>query len=410
LVLAIVLVSAVLATRPAQAQTFKVLYKVLYSFQGSPDGGDAVAPLVRDAKGNFYGTTNEGGTGGCLDYGCGIVFKVAPNGSETVLYSFQGSTDGAFPTAGLVRDTSGNLYGTTSWSWDYGPGTVFKLAPNGNFTVLYTFTGGADGEGPEGTLVRDAAGNFYGATYYGGSNACYDENQYGCGVVFKLTPSGKLRVLYTFAGYPTDGANPAAGLVRDAAGNLYGTTEHGGAYHDGVVFKLDKSGKETVLYSFQDGADGGFPAADLVLDAEGNLYGTTPEGGSSGCNGFGCGVVFKLDKAGKLTVLHSFAGYPKDGETPYAGLVMDTAGNLYGTTELGGSYGCFGTYGCGAIFRVNKAGKETVLYSFTGGDDGVQPFADLILDKAGNLYSTASFGGTGTWGTVFKLTPKHDGE
>jgi len=212
LALAIVLVSAVLATRPAQAQTFKALY----AFQGSPDGGDAIAPLVRDAKGNLYGTTDEGGSGGCLDYGCGIVFKVAPNGGETVLYSFQGSTDGAFPAAGLVRDGSGNLYGTTSWSWDYGPGTVFKLAPNGNFTVLYTFTGGADGEAPVGSLVRDAAGNFYGTTYYGGADACYDGNLPGCGVVFKLAPSGKLSVLHTFAGYPKDGANPVAGLVRDA--------------------------------------------------------------------------------------------------------------------------------------------------------------------------------------------------
>jgi len=254
------------------------------------------------------------------------------------------------------------------------------------FTVLYAFKGGVDGYEPLGNLARDAAGNLYGTTVYGGMS--------GYGVVFKLAATGKETTLHSFTG--TDGALPQAGLVRDAAGNFYGTTMDGGALGWGTVFKLDKTGKETVLLDF-DGEDGAGPTADLVRDAAGDLYGPTQYGGTGGCNSPGCGVVFKLAKTGEETLLHSFTGTGGDGNNPYAALVRDAAGNLYGT-DAGGAYGY------GTVFKLDKTGKETVLYSFTGyPDDGCGPVGGVIRDAAGNFYGTTLFGGTSDWGTVFEL-------
>jgi uncharacterized repeat protein (TIGR03803 family) len=301
------------------------------------------------------------------------------------------------------------------------------------FSVLYSFTGTTDGANPWATLIRDGAGNLYGTTQAGGSNGVgtvfqldasgtenvlysftagtdgglplaglvRDEagNLYGttffggvfacgCGTVFKLDPTGKETVLYSFTGYPVDGADPYAEVVRDRVGNLYGTTSSGGAYGDGIVFKLDTTGKETLLHTFTGGPDGGGPVGDLVLDGAGNLYGTTFYGGK-GC-GLGCGVVFKLTKAGKFTLLHTFTGTP-DGQGPHAGLVRDAAGNLYGTTSNGGAHGW------GTVFKLDKAGKETILYSFTGGADGGRTRGSgLIRDQAGNLYGTTFSGGGGS--------------
>jgi uncharacterized repeat protein (TIGR03803 family) len=233
------------------------------------------------------------------------------------------------------------------------------------FTLLYTFTGGADGGDPIGGLIMDAQGNLYGTTAEGGNLACLQ----GCGTVFKLDTRGNETVLYSFIGTGGDGYFPSATLVQDVQGNLYGTTQVGGAYGYGTVFKVNPSGSETVLYSFSGAGDGGDPNfAGLVTDNQGNLYGTTYFGGT-----YGYGTVFKLDSTDVETVLSSFTGVGGDGAGPSGGLVRDAQGNLYGTTESGGANG--GTFGYGTVFKVDTTGKETVLHSFNG-NDGYQPWGD----------------------------------
>jgi uncharacterized repeat protein (TIGR03803 family) len=242
----------------------------------------------------------------------------------------------------------------------------------------------------------DAAGNLYGTTYYGGA--------YFGGTVFKLDTSGTETVLYNFTG--ADGLDPDGGLILDKAGNLYGTASSGGAGGFGTVFKLNTSGM-TVLYSFTGGADGSNPSSGLVMDAAGNFYGTTVFGGGYGCRSNCGGTVFMVDKTGKETVLYSFLG-GTDGNNPYSGLVRDAAGNLYGTTLYGGGDGCAGR-GCGTVFMVDKTGKEIILHSFTGGTDGGSP-GDLVR-AAGNLYGITKYGGNlscnppNGCGVVFKVTP-----
>jgi uncharacterized repeat protein (TIGR03803 family) len=365
----------------ARAQTFSTLH----SFNGM-NGANPYAGVIRDKAGNLYGTTNGGGA-----YGVGTVFKLDAAGKETVLHSFTGGADGAYPYASLILDEVGNLYGTTGLGGDLscfghggqGCGVVFKLDAStiSKETVLYSFTG-ADGISPYASLIRDDAGILYGTTCCGGS--------YGAGVVFKLDGTGKETVLHGFTG-DADGGTPFAGLIRDKAGNLYGTTFAGGAYGVGTVFKLNATGTETVLYSFNNVGDGAGPYAGLIRDAAGNLYGTTCCGGAYG------GIVFKLDRTSKETVLYTFTGL--GGDYPYAGLIRDDAGNLYGTTTGGGT-------GWGTVFKLDTAGTETVLHSFTSFADGWYPYAGLIRDDAGNLYGTANGGGRYTYGgTVFKLTP-----
>jgi uncharacterized repeat protein (TIGR03803 family) len=327
---------------------------VLHSFTGS-DGEQPFAGLIADAAGNLYGTTWGGG-----DNGRGTVFQLDPSGTLTVLHSFTGGSDGQRPVTGLLADAAGNLYGTTGGGGDGGYGTVFQLDPSGNLTVLYSFTGGSDGRNPDSALIADAGGNLYGTTNQGGDLvSCNDPNTHGCGTVFQLTPPGSLTVLHRFAG--SDGSRPVdwAGLLADAAGNLYGTTSAGGANGRGTVFQLDSSGTLTVLYSFTGGSDGGDPTAGLIADTAGNLYGTTLEGGATGnCNQpYGCGTVFQLTPSGALTVLHTFTG--SDGASPEAGLIADAAGNLYGTTHSGGA-GTSCVQGCGTVFEL------TAPASFTG--------------------------------------------
>jgi len=402
LALAIVLMSTVVATPSMQAQT----ETLLHSFRNWPDGANPQAGLIRDAAGNFYGTTYYGGMKhGCTGHGCGVVFKVGKAGKETVLYTFTGP-DGGLPMGGLVRDKPGNLYGTTSAGGASDLGTVFKLDPSGHETVLHSFTGPPDGENPFAGLVLDPRGNLYGTTEGGGIGTC-------CGTVFKVDTTGKETVVYTFTG-GADGGGPFGGLIRDKASNLYGTTFGGGTSDLGIVFKVTPNGTETVLYSFVGGTDGQFPAAGVIMDSAGNLYGTTKNGGNpTVCNGFGCGTVFKLAKNGTETVLYSFSG-GADGSAPLAGVIRDTAGNLYGTTVGGGNLSCGSGSGCGTVFKVDTTGKETVLHSFAGnhGDprDGDEPSAGLTRDAAGNLYGTTSSGGkyqnfNFNVGTVFKLSP-----
>jgi uncharacterized repeat protein (TIGR03803 family) len=350
---------------------------VLYSFTGS-DGAKPVAGLIVDSSGNLYGTTVNGGAGPCNNgTGCGVVFKVSPSGTETVLHSFIES-DGAFPEAGLIADSSGNLYGTTV-NGGAGNGVVFMLSPGGTETVLHSFTG-SDGRNPQAGLIADSAGNFYGTTVNGGAS----DN----GVVFKLSPGGIETVLYSFCSKPncSDGANPQAGLLLDSAGNLYGTTEGGGNSSEaGVVFKLSPSGTETVLHSFcslSNCSDGAFPQAGLIVDRAGNLYGTTVNGGLPLAGTAGAGVVFKLSPRGTETVLYSFCMKPNcsDGASPQSGLIVDRTGNFYGTTYNGGASNS------GVVFKLSPSRTETVLYSFTGGSDGNNPQAGLTADSAGNLY------------------------
>lgn len=252
---------------------------------------------MRDAQGNLYGTTTLGGPYPCASEGCGTVFEVTPAGVETTLYAFTGNADDGNPWAGLVQDAHGNLYGTTAFDEVefFGPGTIFELTSVGTYKKLYSFRGGKDGCLPTANLELDAKGDLYGTTLYGGNGSCSQERNGGFGVVFEMTSSGKERVLYRFTG-GTDGGNPAAGLVRDARGNLYGTTEFGGAYGWGTVFEVTPTGTEKALYSFTGGADGAIPYAGLVRDGKGNLYGTTYFGGNSStwCWGGSCGVIFEI--------------------------------------------------------------------------------------------------------------------
>ena len=366
----------VVSTYSAQAQAYKE--KVLHSFAGGADGGEPVAGLIFDVKGNLYGTTSNGGGANA-----GVVFKVSGNGKETVLYSFTGGADGGYPYYGsLILDAKGNLYGTTNNGGISNQGVVFKVSSNGKETVLHRFTGGTDGAYPRAGLIMDAKGNLYGITSGGGGN--------GGGVVFKVGSKGKETVLYTFAG-GMDGAYSQAGLIMDAKGNLYGTTYEGGGSNAGVVFKVSSKGEETILYDFTGGADGGEPDSPLILDTKGNLYGTTWDGGAANL-----GVVFRVSSKGKETVLHSFTGV--DGANSNAPLILDTKGNLYGTTSNGGGANA------GVVFKVSRYGKETVLYSFTGGAGGGNPFGGLILDAKGNRYGTTATGGASGDGTVLKLT------
>jgi uncharacterized repeat protein (TIGR03803 family) len=301
--------------------------------------------LIPDAAGNLYGTTFDGGASDA-----GVVFKLSPTGTETVLYSFTGGADGANPDAELIRDAAGNLYGTTRDGGTFDAGVVFELircdseASGYEFKVLHTFAGGADdGAYLYAGLIQDAAGNLYGTTGGGGaaSSACNSPDG-RCGVVFKLSPGGTETILYRFTGV-RDGADPSASLIRDAAGNLYGTTPFGGPGGHGVVFKVSPTGIETVLYSFTGGTDGGYPQAALIGGAAGTLYGTTVRGGVSNE-----GVVYKLipcDSSYDFKVVYSFTG-GADGGQPTAELIQDAADNLYGTTYSGG------VLGAGVVFRL----------------------------------------------------------
>ena len=358
---------------------------MLHSFTGGTDGAAPNAAVIRDSDGNLYGTTTYGGSGEG-SAGSGVVYKLDTAGQETVLYTFTGGADGSQPAAGVICDSAGNFYGTTPYGGTGGAGVVYKLDTSGHETVLYNFTGGADGSGPEAGVIRDSAGNLYGTTPFGGS---------GSGAVYKVDPSGNETVLYSFTGGADGGFLSGGLLVRDSAGNLYGTALFGGTGGAGVVYKVDTSGKETVLYSFTGGADGGVPESGVIRDSAGNLYGTTQGGGGPG----GYGVVYKLDTSGKETVLYGFTG-GADAANPVAGVIRDEAGNLYGTTESGG-----GPANLGAVYKLDTSGKETVLCAFTSPPGGSNPMAAVIRDDAGNLYGTTFSGGTADGGAVYKLDP-----
>ena len=381
--------AAVLLPPPAAAQTFTEIYP-FNTTSDLADGGYPEAGVAVDANGNLYGTAFFGGTGaGCDIYfnGCGVVYQVAPGGTETVLHSFGGALDGWNPTANLVLDAKGNLYGTTPYGGAYGNGSVFEVNAAGQETILHSFAGGSDGARPNAGLTWDSSGNLYGTTQYGG-NGC-SSNAHGCGTVFEISSAAQETVLYAFAD-GIDGASPLSGVALDSAGNIYGTTWLGGTYNFGTVFEIDHGGGERVLYSFAGGNDGANPIGGLVFDLAGNLYGITPAGGADTC-----GVIFEVDVAGDEEVIYTFTG-GLDGADPYATLIVDASGNLYGTTPAGG------VGGAGTVFEFS-GGSLNVLYGFSGTYDGSTPMGSLARDAAGNLYGTAVQGGTNGWGDVFEI-------
>jgi uncharacterized repeat protein (TIGR03803 family) len=410
----------VASTETSWAQTERVLYSFC-SLANCADGSDPLSNLISDANSNLYGTTAAGGNvgGTCPSFGCGTVFEISKSGVETILYKFLGIPDGDGPSGSLVQDSNGNLYGTTVAGGSNGGvcpsdgcGTVFELVKTGaTYTekVVYAFAGGAGGASPTSGLVRDASGNLYGTTPGENVPDCAS-SALGCGLVFKVTSTGTEEVLYHFKG-KGDGANPAASVVLDMQGNLYGTTSFGGrfggictSYGCGTVFKLTPTGKEGVLYRFRGLADGRDPIGSMLLDPKGNLYGTTWTGGDSknikcDIQADGCGVVFKWTPNGGMSVLYTFTGYSADGQHPLAGLVLDKQGNLFGTTSEGGPSND------GTVFKVTPTGMETVLHNFSGGADGFSPRANLFLGANGNIYGTTLYGGAFGAGTLFKIVP-----
>jgi uncharacterized repeat protein (TIGR03803 family) len=406
----------------AQASTFKVLY----DFNGGSDGQTPSGSLIADSSGNLYGMTHEGGGGPCPGgVGCGTLFKLAPDGTESVLYSFQGGNDGAFPNGGLIMDPSGNLYGTTlEGGGGCNCGTIFEFTTTGQEDVRYAFKGGRDGANPDAGLARDNTGNLYGVTAIGGDHACQ------CGTVFEFTASGSENILYRFLGAP-DGATPTASLIMDSSGNLFGTTAFGGlicsqvfSHGCGTAFEVTAGGTEMVLYTFcqqPNCADGLVPYSNLTLDlTSGDFYGTTVSGGRD-CPPFGCGTVYKLRPDMRETVIHAFQGVTVDGLNPLAGVTLDEAGNLY-SAACGSSIECQTVLGrkcaksCvnGDVYTIHIADGERahdafdVIHTFKG-KKGTNPTSPLLLYN-GNLYGTTTFGGTHECvsqgcGVVFELTP-----
>lgn len=351
-------------------------FKVIHSFTGGSDGAFPEANLLVH-KGNIFGTAAFGGSANK-----GVVFKMSGDGTETVLYNFTGGSDGSYPETDLIADKDGNLYGRTVGGGANGYGTIFRIAPDGTDTTLFSFTQLNNGNAGLTGLIRDGKGNLYGS----------DDQS-----IFKLRPDGSEKLLYTFSG--SDGENPNGDLLRDKAGNLYGTTHNGGADGKGVVFEIAADGTETTLYNFQGGSDGYAPDSGPVVDSSGNFYGTTYTGGSSGC-----GIVYKLAPDGTESVLHTFAGGSSDGCNPQFGrLAIDGSGNLYGMTFFGPGTGCNGK-GCGMVFKIAPDGTETMLHQFNGPpSDGNWPNASVVASSKGRLYGATFSGGADNYGVIFKV-------
>jgi uncharacterized repeat protein (TIGR03803 family) len=377
-------------------------FTVLYTFTDGSDGGlPCCSSLVLDNNDNLYGTME-------VPLGKGAVFELAPGGNETVLYYFPDGSGGSEPDA-VMMDKKGNLWGTT-FEGGTGGGVIFKINSSDKEKLIHTFHGSPnDGCVAVGAMVTDAIGNFYGTT-----SSC---GKHDYGAVFKLAPDGSESLLYSFKG-GRDGFNPEVGLIIDSEGNLYGTTDWGGkvgacitgngATGCGTIFSLAPDGTKTELYKFKGPpSDGYIPAGNLIMDSSGNLYGTTQGGGRAGCFAdYGCGVVFKLAPDGAETMLHVFKGGKDDGANPLGGLILDSAGNLYGTTEFGGSSNaCNGAVGCGTVFKIAPDGTETILHKFKEATDGANPMGGLVADGSGKLYGTTYFGDAYGYGTVFEITP-----
>lgn len=367
-------------------------FKIIHTFTGGGDGGyPASSPLFRDANGSFYGAMG-------LPDVFGTLYKLSPNGAVTVLYEFPGD-EGGGPN-GVILDKKGDLWGTTCCGGGSDCGVIFKLNPKGHETLVHTFGGPPDdGCTPYANLTIDANGVFYGTTTRGGKSRD--------GTAFELTPKGREKVIHAFKG-GRQGYYVNAGLTFGGEGNLYGVTDYGGGKASaGTIFELSVGGTETPLYDFKGSPhDGAIPTAKLIVDGSGNLFGTTLGGGRPGCYaGSGCGVVFKLTPDDAETVLHVFEGGRKDGANPDSGVIVDNAGNLYGTTAYGGSgNACNGSIGCGTVFEIASDGRETILHALNEAKDGANP-GGLTADGSGNYYGTTSQGGAYGYGTVFEITP-----
>jgi uncharacterized repeat protein (TIGR03803 family) len=346
-----------------------------------------------------------------------VVYKLTrdtqSNWNEAVIYNFNGGTDGSYAQGGVVLDGAGNVYGTTTAGGiaSCSCGTAFELSPNSNGTytkkTIHNFSGAVGSQLGTTAMVFDSQGNLYGTTPDGNGNI----NVSNAGTVYRLSPSSSGWTYTVLYGFPaSDGHEPLAGPTFDSAGNLYGTTSSGGSTAAGTVYELSPAGKgvwtEKLLYTFRGGNDGAYPRSNIVIDSSGNLFGTTYGGGSS----VGYGTVFELSPNGtgwKETILHAFQSNGIDGTLPLVGLTRDASGNLFGTTNTGG------TYGFGTVFKMTQSSSgtwsESVLYSFTGGADGSQPWAPITIDSAGNLYGSTVYGGAHSIGAIFVLSPKSDG-
>ncbi|MGO8793239.1 MAG: choice-of-anchor tandem repeat GloVer-containing protein [Candidatus Sulfotelmatobacter sp.] len=373
--------------QPAVSQT----YTVIHNFTGAnDDGANPYAGPTLNSSGDLYGTTYTGGA-----FGAGSVYELSPSGSEwnySTLYSFFGESDGDGPAFGALALYHGALFGTTEGGGYLG--VAFKVGMTETAwheAVMHSFGLGTDGNEPIGGVVFDQAGNFYGTTLLGGA--------YGNGTVYEVTPSGVERVLYSFTG--RQGAvNPAAAVALDADGNIYGTTSFGGAYGVGAIYELSPSGStysEKVLYSFEGRKDGQNPLGGLILDTAGNLYGGTFDGGIKGG-----GIVYELSHSGgswSFTPLYSFSG---GYGGPYNKLTFDAKGNLYGTTMGEGANGF------GQVFRLtpdNGAWEFTDLYDFSDGSDGGDPYGSVAVDSQGNIFGTTNIGGSANRGVMFEIKP-----
>ncbi len=368
--------AAAIAAGTAQAATDHILY----SFAGGNDGASPRATLIMDSAGNLYGTTNKGGAAGA-----GTVFKVTPGGVETVLYTFTGGADGGNPAGGpLVMDSTGTLYGTTALGGARGAGTIFKLPPGGPETVLWSFTDGADGGYPSAGLIADAQGNLYGTCFDGGSAG-------GWGTVFEYTTSNILSVLHPFANTAGDGGRPESTLAFDSSGNLYGTT-----YNTGTVFKVVPGGATTTLHLFTNGSDGSSPQGGVVLDSAGNVYGTA--GG-----GTGYGVFYEITAGGTFSVLHN-GPVGRRNVALVSNPVIDSSGNFYGATYSNGPMGD------GSVYELSSHStphgtvwRQISLHAFLGSPDGANAIGSVVADSAGNLYGVTEAGGSSGNGAVYKI-------
>jgi uncharacterized repeat protein (TIGR03803 family) len=361
-----------------------ITYSVVHSF--AKDGVDGQQPLaapVQDKFGNFWGTTSKGGVNGK-----GVIYAIPLAGGYTVYHPFANDgVDGTYPASGLFKGKKDTLWGTAQFGGADNYGVVFQVTPGGNDKVIHTFTDAAnDGAQPETGLIGDTQGNLWGNTYVGGAS------QFG--TVFKITSLNVFSVVHSFGGAPSDGAYPNSGQLLDAGGNIWGTTFQGGANGLGTIFKITPTGSYSVVYSFN-GVGGFSPLAGLTPDGRGHFWGNASAGGQNGY-----GTVYYINQHGLYSVAHTFAADGVDGIYPVGGLVRDKNGNLWGMTADGGAY--LG----GTIFEITAAGVYSVVYSFKkDGADGNFPQAGLLLDKNGNFWGTTQLGGASNAGTVFAFTP-----
>jgi uncharacterized repeat protein (TIGR03803 family) len=366
---------------------------VIHNFTAAASGTSSNPPKF-SSQGGFYGSTMYGGAANA-----GTVYEISAAGNEKVLYSFTGGEDGSHPNGSVDRDASGNIYGATSDGGASGQGVVYKVSTSGQFTLLHTFSGGADGGYPDGGVTMDGDGNLYGTAFSGGTGSLTGVLE---GVIFKIDPSGDETVLYNFTGL-SDGGSPESAPTLDRLGNLYGTTVAGGNDGVGVVYKLTTSGVYSVLHTFTGlGAGGGNPVAPVVLDTSGNIYGAAAEWGTASNGDPGWGLIYKISTTLAYTVLYTFSG-GTDGGLATAPVTLDKEGNIYGTTAAGGGAGC-ADLGCGVAFEITPAGQETVLHTFENGADGVGG-GTILLNQSRDLFGNAASGGLDQGGLIYKMVP-----